>query len=814
MKKNISINISGIIFYIDEDGYEVLKEYLESISSYFASFDDSGEIVADIESRIAEIFLSKLNETKQVITAEDVESLKATMGSIRDFQAIEEEEPETSRERVHADHEPSAGFTSGSKRLYRDGRRKVFGGVAAGFAHYFNVDPLWIRIIWAILALASYGIFIIAYFVFWVLLPESVELADDKKVKKMFRDPDQRVLGGVASGIAKYFGIDLSLVRILFVLLTPVGGLGFFAYIVFWIVLPVARTLTDKMQMEGEPVTLSNIESTIKDSLNVKPGKEENILVKILLFPFRLIAIVLNGIAKALGPAVVVLVEFIRVIVGVVLSLVAISLLFAGVVVILVVFGLTSGSFFGWPGMDPETYQISMEVIRNSFPVASVLAASILLIVPALFMLLLGVSVIAKRIIFNAVTGWVLFVSMMLSIFILIVQIPAMVYNFKEDGEVRHEMFFSMEGTPVLKLNERGLETYTGAYLSLSGYEGTQLKLEQVYRSQGFSRLNAAENAGMISYQVNQEDSVLYFDSNIQFKEGAIFRAQHLQNNLYIPYNQPFTLDYGIRHLVRRSLYSYGYMMTSFGKNTFMFTEDGLECLSCESRVTTTIRERRQRNRSSRTEKSTLIGEELTDFQVVRIFHPMIVEIRQGDSFKVEFEGTSDDLSSLDVYVEGDALFLRHQAESGNKWRYTKNREAIRVLVQMPVMDQLDIRGASKVSVSGFEAEKMIIKVQEASEALMRIKVEDLDLRIKEASRLELRGSGTRMRVHLSEASELNAFQFKTSETSVEAHTASTAKVYVTGFIDLDAHLASTIRHRGGATVRNSTTNFGNVKAE
>ena len=98
MKKNISINISGIIFHIEEDGYEKLKNYLDSISGYFSSFDDSGEIVADIESRIAEIFLSKLNEGKQVITIKDVDSLVATMGSIRDFQTVEEEtvtSPET-----------------------------------------------------------------------------------------------------------------------------------------------------------------------------------------------------------------------------------------------------------------------------------------------------------------------------------------------------------------------------------------------------------------------------------------------------------------------------------------------------------------------------------------------------------------------------------------------------------------------------------------------------------------------------------------------------------------------------------------------
>jgi hypothetical protein len=92
MKKNISINISGIIFHIEEDGYETLKKYLDSINKYFSTFEDSSEILADIESRIAEIFLSKLNEEKQVITSEDVNSLVTTMGSVSDFRAVEDQE--------------------------------------------------------------------------------------------------------------------------------------------------------------------------------------------------------------------------------------------------------------------------------------------------------------------------------------------------------------------------------------------------------------------------------------------------------------------------------------------------------------------------------------------------------------------------------------------------------------------------------------------------------------------------------------------------------------------------------------------------
>ena len=54
MKKTISINISGIVFHIEDDGYEKLKQYLESINRYFSTFEDSKEIIEDIENRIAE----------------------------------------------------------------------------------------------------------------------------------------------------------------------------------------------------------------------------------------------------------------------------------------------------------------------------------------------------------------------------------------------------------------------------------------------------------------------------------------------------------------------------------------------------------------------------------------------------------------------------------------------------------------------------------------------------------------------------------------------------------------------------------------
>jgi len=159
MKKTLSINVSGIIFHIEEDGYETLRKYLDSINRYFSSFEDSSEIIADIENRIAEIFLSKLNEGKQVITAEDVSQLIVIMGNVNDFKAAED--PDSHRDEFAGEQpkkEPKAksASSSESKRLVRDKSRKILGGVCSGLAHYFSIDPVWVRLIFVLLS-GGYG---------------------------------------------------------------------------------------------------------------------------------------------------------------------------------------------------------------------------------------------------------------------------------------------------------------------------------------------------------------------------------------------------------------------------------------------------------------------------------------------------------------------------------------------------------------------------------------------------------------------------------------------------------------------------------
>lgn len=83
--------------------------------------------------------------------------------------------------------------------------------------------------------------------------------------RRMYRDPDNRIIGGVAAGLAAYWHLDPIIPRIIFLALIFAGGLGIFAYLILWIVLPEARTTAQKIEMKGEPVNIHNIKESVKN---------------------------------------------------------------------------------------------------------------------------------------------------------------------------------------------------------------------------------------------------------------------------------------------------------------------------------------------------------------------------------------------------------------------------------------------------------------------------------------------------------------------------------------------------------------------
>ncbi len=790
MKKNISINISGIIFHIEEDGYETLRKYLDSVNKYFATFDDNSEILSDIESRIAEIFLSKLNDGKQVITSEDVSSLISTMGSVSDFKAAEESEFAAGEPAKESRQEKKSSATSAPKKLLRDQNKKILGGVCAGLGHYFNIDPVWPRLLLALLTIGTSGFFFIVYIVLWIVLPAAT-LEEEPSIKKMYRDPDKKVVGGVASGIAVFFGSDVAIVRILFVILAISGGVGVILYIVLWIALPEARTITEKMQMQGEPVTLSNIESTVKKNLNEKEG-EESTLTKIILLPFRAIAAILNGLGRILGPVLGLLVDIFRVAIGLVFTFTGLLLILA----LILSFGVIGGLFNApdwqlltdWYVPAPN---FPISAIRNSFPTWTVIFTFLVAFIPALFIVLLGNSIIAKKMVFRSVVGWSLFVIFFVSLAVVSFTVPQIIYSFKEEGEYKVEQVFALNGkTPVFNITETGMDDYKVTTLSLRGYEGKDIKLVERFESQGPSRKVAAENAQMVEYKVVQSDSVISFDSNITFKKDAKFRAQRLDIDVFVPFGQAFVIDAHLWRLIDTDVIDlrdhYGFSLNE-DTQTWKITERGLECASCPANVT----ESTHRNTDE-------FG--LKDFNSLDLQGMFNVRVEKGD-FAVEIKGTEAERKRYDVYVSGETLVIDYDDDRKFFWKKNMLDNEMRITITMPVLRQLDVKGGGKLKFSGFEEDEVDIKLMGAIMGEGELVANTLNLELTGASFLDLSGSGKFLEADILGASGLRAYGYEVKHCIVEAHGASSAKVNVTETLEIKKGIASSVSHRGNAEV-------------
>lgn len=785
MKKNISINISGIIFHIEEDGYETLRNYLDSINRYFSSYDDSQEIVSDIENRIAEIFLSKLTDGKQIINSEDVDGLITTMGSIQDFEAIEEPNDQPREKQKF-----TSKTTEQSKKLYRDNKRKILGGVASGLANYFGIDPLWIRLILVIGVLgldiflwgAASGFFLIGYIIFWIVVPGSDALEEDQEVKKLFRNPEDRVIAGVASGIGAYFGTEVTVIRLLFVLTFFFGGAGLLIYLILWIITPEAKSITDKMQMQGESVTLSNIESNIKRSLKVDENEEENLLVKILLFPFRLTAVIISGLGKALGPLLIFLVEAIRVIVGIVMVVIAVSMLFGLIVVLGVILGTVTGEGFVFG-------DVPLYLIRDSIPVFGTITAFFSLFIPALTLALLGVTIIAKRKIIPTSLGWSMFAIWIMSLLGLGLTLPRVIQEYKTEGTYRIVENYDLHGKKaVLQLNEVGMDDYQVTKLRLYGHDGDQFKLVSKFNSRGRTRQEAITNAQMVNYQVELKDSILTFDSNITFKDNARFRWQSLDMELHIPYDQEFFMNEDLKYIIRNTIYRSGFSVSQMEGNTWVFTESGLRCLTC---VYDDEDDDDEYYYSGNFNKSFEVG----SFKGLEIGDDFIVNIKQADSFSVNLSG--EEVYIQEVTVENDGGFLIIGFDE-NKFHLKKKNRGIEVNVALPTLEEVHFSGVCKAYINDFNLDNLKLVLSGVSVTEGSLNVEgNLEIELKGAAKLTLEGSGNYLHVQLSGGSILNSLYYESENVEIVANGASAAKVYSGQTIDARSRGSSNIQYRG-----------------
>jgi phage shock protein C len=167
MQRIIQINLAGRLIPIEEDAYLLLKEYIQSLERHFAKEEGRDEIIMDIENRIGELFTIRLQAGNHSIDKEDVKKVIQTLGPAYDLGA-ESAIPESPY--LPMPYTGPKRYTTGQRRLFRNPNDKVLGGVCSGIGSYFDIDPVIVRLIFAILFLTA-GIGLLAYVIAWIVIP-------------------------------------------------------------------------------------------------------------------------------------------------------------------------------------------------------------------------------------------------------------------------------------------------------------------------------------------------------------------------------------------------------------------------------------------------------------------------------------------------------------------------------------------------------------------------------------------------------------------------------------------------------------------
>jgi len=165
MKEITRIHIAKVPYDAEIEAKKELEAYLRTLEAY----SDDAEIIGDIEIRITEILTERGVNKNGVISLDDVKALKQQLGEPKDFMGDGD---------MAIGQNDSEQVGSNTRKLFRDVDNAVLGGVMSGIGAFFGINPLWVRLLFIVVALASFGTALLVYIVLWIVVPPAKTAAD------------------------------------------------------------------------------------------------------------------------------------------------------------------------------------------------------------------------------------------------------------------------------------------------------------------------------------------------------------------------------------------------------------------------------------------------------------------------------------------------------------------------------------------------------------------------------------------------------------------------------------------------------------
>ena len=420
----------------------------------------------------------------------------------------------------------------------------------------------------------------------------------DRSAKRLYRDPDNRVLGGVCSGIATYLNIDPIIIRIIFLLLMFAYGIIGIIYIVLWAMLPAAITTAQKLEMRGEKFNISDIEKNVrkeyeqvKDNLkNYKNSKDYERTQGFFV-----------GLFDALGAFFRFLFKFIGAAIGLVLIVVGVGFLL----------GLTRTLIIGEPFLPWNNFFINdhfvipdmvQSFIHPNTLWIIIICTILVVFIPLFaiiyggFKLLLGIRPHDRSIAGFGFLIWL--ISLIALIFLLGTQVKNFSYSVKDDdrifveenvsktlylearenNNIEKSRFYIFDAEFHVMYDENDDKTLY-AYPEVDIVRGhfDEVLVEIVKEGRGSNRYEALQNAEDIEYKVELNDSVLLFDAVYSLMDKNNWKFPEVDITIKVPEGYVLYIDESMEELLdyisRRKYYRADEMVNKY----WIMTDEGLE---------------------------------------------------------------------------------------------------------------------------------------------------------------------------------------------------------------------------------------------
>ena len=516
-----------------------------------------------------------------------------------------------------------------AERFYRSENDKIIAGVCGGLGAYFGIDPLIVRILFVVFSF-GFGFGFIAYIILWIAVPSTASTVIGSARKRLMRDPEDKLIGGVCKGLSYYFGVNVWIPRILF--LIPFfsfffkwahwGMFGYpnflsvsfspgatLIYIILWIVLPEAKSASDRLEMKGEKVDLNSIKNNISNEMKgvgervTKFGQEaasfaqqtgQQLGEKSKKWGNEVTQTARKS-GRGLGNVIAILIKiFVYFIVGTVLLAVVCALFGFGVLMI---------------GLLP----LKSYILNNGWETVFAWGTLLLVWIPVISIITTIIRRLAKM---RGNTG-ILRISF-LSLWLLglacgIGLLVSLVNDFKYHSTINEQnIVLSDAKTNKLELHADRLGSYYRRYdwLQLEPFanidedtayvnnlhvrivkaDADSFEVKLLKMSDGASREQANQLSNEIDYNITQKDSVLNLSKGISITENRKFRNQRVYVTVAVPVGKRILINgsvanwYGNVHIGFRNddWNNYGWRDANDGYDwdhdvEYVMTKDGLK---------------------------------------------------------------------------------------------------------------------------------------------------------------------------------------------------------------------------------------------